>query len=819
MKNNTTKLLLTYMFLGIYMSVHAQFTNEQIDGFIQKGNKQEIIEKSTFTLLDKNLYQSTLLVNKLLEMEPDNANFNYRKGFLMLLSNSDYTLIKPILEKAVTKISKNYDAFSSKETGAPIDAYYHLGKCYHLNNDLQNAKIYYNNYLNDAPKKTELVNFAKLNLIQVENAITMFANPKNSKVVNMGSIINSTTPDYAPVISLDGSALYFTSRKLWPDEANSEMKDPKTNMYFEDIYMSYKDKEGKWINPQIMEFCLPEKNEATVAVSVDERRIYVYKDETGNGDIYYSDFQASRFSELKYLETKGVNTDSWEPHITVTPDGLQRYFSSDRPGGFGGRDLYRIYKLPNGEWSAPENLGPEINTEYDEDSPFLAIDNKTMYFASNGIRSMGGFDIFVTKRKENGSWSTPENLGYPLNSTADDIYYTTTVDGSTGYLTSLRIGGFGEKDIYEVKSDYTGINNIAVLKGEIETVNNLALPEDVAFTVRCIDCTDSFDRIIFPRIKDGTFFSSLEPCKSYELIFHYNNGETEFYRDKISTSCNLAYDEIFKHILLDVEKMQVIQPQEEISSFEPLAMKHNFGYNGNTLDLTKGAIKEFLEAIAEQEAKGRSEFNLSITSSASQVRTRAFETNEKLAESRAERLKKLLEDYFAASEHLKVKVKISITEVVVAGPEYKNRDYRDVNKYVPFQYVGARIDGINSLGDQPELLQSKDSELLVGQTEISSQTTTSSKDKNGNEFSTGSMIESDYTFNVVAGVFSRIHYAEAFVENLKKKGFDSKIIGKRNELHVVSAGSANSLSEARKILEKVRSEVAQTAWILNSTKN
>lgn len=819
MKNNTTKLLLTYIFLGIYMSAHAQFTNEQIEGFIQNGDKQELIEKSTFTLLDNHFYQSTLLVNKLLELEPDNANFNYRKGYLMLMSNSDYTLIKPFLEKAVTKISKNYDAFSSKETGAPIDAYYHLGRCYHLNNDLPNANLFYNKYLNSAPKKTELVNFAKLNLTQVENAVSMMANPRNYTVNNIGGTINSSAPEYTPVISLDGSAIYFTSRKLWPDNSNLEMKDPKSNMFLEDIYMSYKDKEGEWIKPQVMEFCIPDKNEATVAVSVDERRIYVYKDDTGNGDIYYSDFQASRFSDLKYLETKGVNTDAWEPHITVSPDGLQRYFSSDRPGGFGGRDIYRIYKLANGEWSAPENLGPEINTEYDEDSPFLAIDNKTMYYASNGKKSMGGFDIFVTKRNDDGTWSSPENLGFPLNSTADDIYYTTTIDGSMGYLTSLRIGGFGEKDIYEVKNDYPGMHNIAVLKGEIETLNGISFPEDLAFTLRCLDCGEFFDRIVFPRIKDGTFFSSLDPCKTYELIFHYNNGDTEFYREKISTSCDLDYDEIFRHILLDVEKMEVIQPQEEISSFSPLAMKHNFDYNSNKLNLNKGSIKEFLEAIADQASKGRTEFNLSITSSASKVTTRTFETNEKLAESRAENLKLLLEDYFSSSESLKDKVKISITEVVVAGPEYTNRDHKDIDKYFPFQFVGARIDGINSVGVQPELLQSKDSELIAGEKEIFSQTSTSSLDKNGNEFSTGNMIESDYTYNVIAGVFSRIHYADAYVENLKKKGFDAKIIGKRNGLHVVSAGFSNSLSDARVLLEKVRTDVAQTAWILNSNKD
>ena len=236
----------------------------------------------------------------------------------------------------------------------------------------------------------------------------------------------------------------------------------------------------------MLEFCEADKNEATVAVSADERRVYIFKDTEGNGDIFYSDFTSNRFQKVKHLDNENINSDAWEPHITVTPDGQQMYFSSNREGGFGGRDIYRMVKLPNGEWSEPMNLGPEINGPWDEDSPFIAVDNKTLYFASNGEKSMGGFDIFISVRDENNNWSNPINLGTPLNSTGDDLYYTTTMDGLTGYLTSFRKDGVGEKDIYEIKNDYLGLENIAVLKGEIEAING-DLPEDVAVTVRCLN--------------------------------------------------------------------------------------------------------------------------------------------------------------------------------------------------------------------------------------------------------------------------------------------------------------------------------------------
>src|SRR5690554_7668055 len=120
-----------------------------------------------------------------------------------------------------------------------------------------------------------------------------------------------------------------------------------------------------------------------------------------------------------------------------------------------------IEKSADGNWSEPVNLGPTINTPHDEDAPFIAVDNKTMYFAHNSPKSMGGFDIFTTHILENGEWSEPVNLGYPLNSTSDEIYYTTTVDGLTGYLTSYRDGGYGDKDIYEVRNKHLGVDNIA----------------------------------------------------------------------------------------------------------------------------------------------------------------------------------------------------------------------------------------------------------------------------------------------------------------------------------------------------------------------
>jgi hypothetical protein len=132
-------------------------------------------------------------------------------------------------------------------------------------------------------------------------------------------------------------------------------------------------------------------------------------------------------------------------------DGDVLIFSSDRPGGMGGKDLYRVRRLPNGEWSLPRNLGPTINTSHDEDAPFLSADGQTLYFASNGHLTMGGYDLFRSEVIEPDVWSTPSNLGYPLNTVEDDIYLTLDASGTEGYFSSARLGGFGGMDLYRVR--------------------------------------------------------------------------------------------------------------------------------------------------------------------------------------------------------------------------------------------------------------------------------------------------------------------------------------------------------------------------------
>lgn len=522
----------------------GQMTELQVRHLANTASEEEIVMLSSEMIQQNYLVHADILVDKLISLKPDNPNYNYRKGYITINSRSDYAGAIRYFKKAAIGVKKIFDIYSDKETGAPFDVYYYLGKCYHINDDLDKAREFYNLFIINSNKTSVNIANSQLGLRQCDVAEREFKNPKSAIVKNIGEAINGPGPDYAPVVSLDGNSIYFTSRRKWDNRLESEFRDPMLYTHPEDIFVSYSDFEGDWTTPTRLEFCVDSLNEATISVSSDERRIYVYQDITGAGDIYYSDIKGNdRFGDIAKLKHNEVNTEFWETHCTLTPDGENMYFASDRPGGYGGRDIYRIVKLPNGEWSKAQNMGPQINTPYDEDSPFIAVNNKTLYYSSNGESSMGGFDVFVTFRDDQNAWSTPTNMGFPINSTGDDIFYTTTIDGLKGYLSSFRKGGYGEKDIYEIQNDYLGNYPISSIKGQFLNIDGTPVPNNVSVRIRCTNCKIVAEQEINPRIKfQSMFFAVLKRCKDYEIDF-YQAGSL-LRTEKLVTNCSNNNEEI-----------------------------------------------------------------------------------------------------------------------------------------------------------------------------------------------------------------------------------------------------------------------------------
>ena len=285
------------------------------------------------------------------------------------------------------------------------------------------------------------------NIEECKNGKDIIKKPSEYSISNTGEQINSVWPDYAPVLNKDETIMIFTSRR---QEGNLSENVDKDNFYFEDIFISRK-VNGKWSQAEnIGESINTAYHESCISMSADGKRLYLYSD-MNMGDIYYSDFDGKDWSEPQPL-TNRINSSSYaERSVSETSSDDVLIYTSDRPGGYGGLDIYMISKDSKGNWSRSKSLGPNINTRGDEDGPFLAYDGKTLYFSSSGHKGYGGYDVFKSVYDSaTMEWSVPVNLGYPVNTPDDEIYFKVSDDYKTGYYASVREGSLGYTDIFTV---------------------------------------------------------------------------------------------------------------------------------------------------------------------------------------------------------------------------------------------------------------------------------------------------------------------------------------------------------------------------------
>ena len=259
---------------------------------------------------------------------------------------------------------------------------------------------------------------------------------------NIGGNVNSQYDEYNPVVTADGRMIYFTSRRSYKKAQYAD-----DGNYYENIFFSKQSGDDNWVPAEMVEGINNMKDhDAVQGVTVDGRKMLIYRAD-GNGDLYETTKKGAKWEKPKAL--KALNTEAHETSATYSYDGKTIYFCSDRKDGYGEHDIYRSVMDSKGKWGKPENLGPVVNTPYDEKSVFAHPDGKTLYFCSDGHPGYGGFDIFVTTYV-NGAWTEPVNLGYPVNTSGDDAYFVITADKRTGYYSSKQPGGQGGYDIYKI---------------------------------------------------------------------------------------------------------------------------------------------------------------------------------------------------------------------------------------------------------------------------------------------------------------------------------------------------------------------------------
>jgi len=371
---------------------------------------------------------------KLSEQMPGNANLAYRTGICYLNIPSENDLAVSYLEKASSKMSAKHKEGTVTEESAPYDALYQLGVSYRISHQFDKAKEAFSRYRKTLlPDDTVNISFIDHEIKTCDNAVKMMAIPVKYTLENLGPSINNERDNFNPVVSPDGNTMIYM-----------------TSLAFYDAIMYTVKTDGKWSEPRnIVPELQVDEGVFVSSLSEDGRILFLSQDDNYNSDIYSSELRNGNWSKVVRLN-KNINTKYWESHGFISEDGKTLVFASDRPGGYGGLDIY-ISRKKNGDWGPAENLGPVINSFLNEDRPSIIENGKTLFFASQDHNSMGGYDIFRSDLQSSGNWSAPVNLGYPFNDTGDNILFMPEKNGKAGYISiEGKEDGLGGRDIYHV---------------------------------------------------------------------------------------------------------------------------------------------------------------------------------------------------------------------------------------------------------------------------------------------------------------------------------------------------------------------------------
>lgn len=332
--------------------------------------------------------------------------------------------------------------------------------------------------------------------------------------------ISTEANEYLAYKTIDGSRMYFT-RDVVKNEDNSSFYKHDLETRVAMMIESHREKDGTFGKGRRMQPPFNTgKNEGTFTLTADNKLLFYSitqqtKADYANCDIYFSEYKNGEWTEPQNAGSNVNTASTWESQPSITPDGNYLYFASNRQGGYGGTDIWCVHRLPNGDWSRPENLGPSVNTEDNERSPFIHPDGVSLYFASNGWEGLGGYDMYYT-RVDDSRGQKPLNLGHPINTEGDEFYFGVDTDGEKAYFSSNKYPSKGGMDIYEFDL-YPAIKpqKVCVIKGSVVDENDNPIGGELELFITAGAKEKSLYRI---DDAEGTFTAVLNPKNDYILI-------------------------------------------------------------------------------------------------------------------------------------------------------------------------------------------------------------------------------------------------------------------------------------------------------------
>ena len=474
-------------------------------------------------IIEQNWVEAEAILETMMAVDADNRNLAYKRALCLRAIKGRLEEAVPLAMQAIRgEFAKRYNPFDVEMTLPPETALDMALEVLQFSGHYPEAQAVAKTMMDRHPERDFLHQKAKQALADCVFAMGCIADPQRMDIQEEGTL-NSGSADYAPVLAPDGESVYFTSYR-----GQTGAEDKKRGR----IFRATRTERG-WSPPKEVELGNRGKDMTTVGILGDEETLLVYQSQRNEGAVWKA--TQDGFGRWAFEEKLGYPIDSrhWETSLTERFDGRERVFVSDRPGGKGGRDLDRTVLLPDGTWSEPLNLGSRINTPGEEESPVLSADGRFLVFSSNGHQGMGGFDLFRCVRLDNGSWSEPEHMGFPLNTPGDEAMVTLDASGQSGYLSSKREGGL-DLDIYRVDILGEPEEALAVYLGKVNSWR-----EGDVIEVKSIDEGPAVFRVFRARPGNGDFVAALPPCREYRMSW-VRRGKTLESRSEF-IPCDAAY--------------------------------------------------------------------------------------------------------------------------------------------------------------------------------------------------------------------------------------------------------------------------------------